>query len=53
MSVLLLAEVNNGELAMDATAKAVTAAQSSGMSQFSRAAHLLRQLVRQRRRSKA
>ena len=30
MAVLLLAEVNNGELAMDATAKAVTAAQSLG-----------------------
>ena len=30
MSVLLLAEVNNGELAMDATAKAVTAAQKLG-----------------------
>ncbi|MBU2983628.1 FAD-binding protein [Lentibacter algarum] len=30
MSVLLLAEVNNGELAMDATAKAVTAAASLG-----------------------
>ena len=30
MSVLLLAEVNNGELAMDATAKAVTAATKLG-----------------------
>lgn len=30
MSVLLLAEVNNGELAMDATAKAVTAAAKLG-----------------------
>ena len=30
MAVLLLAEVNNGELAMDATAKAVTAASSLG-----------------------
>ena len=30
MSVLLLAEVNNGELAMDATAKAVTAATNLG-----------------------
>jgi len=30
MAVLLLAEVSNGELAMDATAKAVTAAQSLG-----------------------
>ncbi|MDP2518292.1 electron transfer flavoprotein subunit alpha/FixB family protein [Shimia thalassica] len=30
MAVLLLAEVNNGELAMDATAKAVTAAKSLG-----------------------
>jgi len=30
MSVLLLAEVNNGELAMDATAKAVTAAKKIG-----------------------
>jgi electron transfer flavoprotein alpha subunit len=30
MAVLLLAEVNNGELAMDATAKAVTAAQKLG-----------------------
>ncbi|MAM61806.1 FAD-binding protein [Maritimibacter sp. UBA3975] len=30
MAVLLLAEVNSGELAMDATAKAVTAAQSLG-----------------------
>jgi len=30
MAVLLLAEVNNGELAMDATAKAVTAAASLG-----------------------
>ena len=30
MAVLLLAEVNNGELAMDATAKAVTAAKALG-----------------------
>ncbi|PSL12266.1 electron transfer flavoprotein subunit alpha/FixB family protein, partial [Shimia abyssi] len=30
MAVLLLAEVNNGELALDATAKAVTAAQKLG-----------------------
>ena len=30
MAVLLLAEVNNGELALDATAKAVTAAKSLG-----------------------
>ena len=30
MSVLLLAEVNDGELAMDATAKAVTAAKLMG-----------------------
>jgi len=30
MAVLLLAEVNNGELSMDATAKAVTAAQALG-----------------------
>ena len=30
MSVLLLGEVNNGELAMDATAKAVTAAKAMG-----------------------
>ena len=30
MAVLLLAEVSNGELAMDATAKAVTAAKSLG-----------------------
>jgi len=30
MAVLLLAEVNNGELSMDATAKAVTAAQTLG-----------------------
>jgi len=30
MAVLLLAEVNDGELAMDATAKAVTAAQKLG-----------------------
>jgi len=30
MAVLLMAEVNDGELAMDATAKAVTAAQSLG-----------------------
>jgi electron transfer flavoprotein alpha subunit len=30
MAVLLLGEVNNGELALDATAKAVTAAQSLG-----------------------
>ena len=30
MAVLLLAEVNNGELAMDATAKAVTAAKQLG-----------------------
>ena len=30
MAVLLLAEVNDGELAMDATAKAVTAAQALG-----------------------
>ncbi|MCM2562713.1 FAD-binding protein [Lutimaribacter sp. EGI FJ00015] len=30
MAVLLLAEVNNGELAMDATAKAVTAAKTLG-----------------------
>ncbi len=30
MAVLLLAEVNNGELAMDATAKAVTAAAKLG-----------------------
>jgi Electron transfer flavoprotein, alpha subunit len=30
MAVLLLAEVNNGELAMDATAKTVTAAKSLG-----------------------
>jgi len=30
MAVLLLAEVNNGELALDATAKAVTAAQALG-----------------------
>ena len=30
MSVLLLAEVNNGELALDATAKAVTAARALG-----------------------
>ena len=30
MSVLLLAEVNDGELALDATAKAVTAAKQLG-----------------------
>ena len=30
MAVLLLAEVTNGELAMDATAKAVTAAKAIG-----------------------
>ena len=30
MAVLLLAEVNNGELALDATAKAVTAARALG-----------------------
>src|SRR5210317_1541341 len=30
MAVLLLAEVNNGELALDATAKAVTAAKALG-----------------------
>ena len=30
MAVLLLAEVNNGELSLDATAKAVTAAESAG-----------------------
>ena len=30
MAVLLLAEVNNGELSMDATAKAVSAAKSLG-----------------------
>ena len=30
MAVLLLAEVNNGELSMDATAKAVTAAKDLG-----------------------
>ena len=30
MAVLLLAEVNDGELALDATAKAVTAAKALG-----------------------
>jgi len=30
MAVLLLSEANNGELALDATAKAITAAQSLG-----------------------
>ncbi|MEX0370352.1 MAG: electron transfer flavoprotein subunit alpha/FixB family protein, partial [Tateyamaria sp.] len=30
MAVLLLAEINDGELAMDATAKAVTAAKALG-----------------------
>lgn len=51
MAVLLLAEVNNGELALDATAKAVTAAKALGDVTVLAAGALLPPLVKLPRKS--